>query len=104
EHIKLKSRVDGVTKRVEDRLNVAGNALVVCPDVGHRKGEVLREGAGAIDADSLGVFAKMPPARKAVPASAADDVPFAADDLADVEIRDVSAHLDNLANELVTDH
>jgi hypothetical protein len=45
----------------------------------------------------------MSASREAVPASAADDVPFAGDDLADVEVVDVRAYFDDPANELVAD-
>ena len=46
---------------------------------------------GPVDADALGVLAQMPPAGQAVAAAAADDVPFAADDVAGVEVLDVRA-------------
>ena len=65
--------------------------------------EVLGERAGAIDADALGVLAQMPPAGQAIAATPADDVPLAADDVADVEVLDVRADLDDLADELVAD-
>src|SRR5262249_28937495 len=55
--------------------------------------------------DALGVLAEVSPAGQAIPATAADDVPLAADDLADVEILDVRADLDDLADERVAhDH
>ena len=68
-----------------------------------RQRQILGERAGAIDADALGVLAEMPPAGQAVAAAAADDVPFAADDLAEVKILHVGADLDDLADELVAD-
>ena len=104
QHVELKGRVDGVAERVEDRLHVAGDVRVVDPDVGHRQRQVLGERAGAVDADALGVLAQVPPAGQAVAAPAADHVPLAADDLADVEVLDVRADLDDLAHELVADH
>ena len=64
---------------------------------------ILGERAGPIDADALRVLAQMPAAGQAVAAAAADDVPLAADDLADVKIVDVGADLDDLADELVAD-
>src|SRR5439155_12028659 len=41
---------------------------------------------------------------QAIPASAADHVTLAANDLADVEVLDVGADLDDLADELVADN
>src|SRR5207253_6149388 len=76
---------------------------VVVPKVGHRQRDVLSESAGTVDADAFGVFAQMSPARQAVPAPAADDVPFAADHLAGVEINHVGADGDDLADELMAD-
>ncbi len=104
QHVELKGRVDGVAERVEDRLHVAGDVGVVGPDVGHRQRQVFGERAGTVDADPLGVLAQVPAAGQAVAAPAADDVALAADDFADVEILDVRADLDDLADELVADH
>src|SRR5207244_8015804 len=67
-------------------------------------GQVLGEGAGAVDADALGVFAQVATAGQAVAAVPADDVPLAADDLTGAEILDARADLDDPADELVADH
>ena len=50
-----------------------------------------------------GVRAEVPPAGHAVAAAAADDVPLAADEVARLEVGDVRADLDDLADELVAD-
>ena len=104
QHVELKRRVDGVAERVEDRLHVAGDIRVVSPHVGHRQRQVFGKRAGPVDADPLGVLAQMPAAGQAIAAPAANDVPFAADDLANVEILDVRARLDDLSHKLVADH
>ncbi|MFO0968357.1 MAG: hypothetical protein U0793_22610 [Gemmataceae bacterium] len=65
-----------------------------------RKREVLREGAWAVDADALGVLAEVTAAGQAVAAMAADHVPFAGDDLPDLEVVYVGADLDDAADEL----
>ena len=59
-----------------------GDAGGVTPDVGHGQDDVFGEGAGAVDADALGVGAEMAAAGEAVAAASADDVAFAADELA----------------------
>ena len=87
QHGERERGVHGVAERVEDRGDVAVDAVVVVPDVGHRQREVLGERARAVDADALRVLAQVPPAGEAVAAAAADDVPLAADDVAGVEVR-----------------
>ena len=74
------------------------------PDVGHRQGDVLGESAGAVDADALCMRAEVTPARHAVAAAPADQMPLAADEIAGMKVVDVTADLDNLADELVADH
>ena len=73
------------------------------PDVGHRQREIFGERPGPIHADALRVLAEMPAAGQAISAAAADDVPFAADDVAEVEILDVGADRDDPADELMPD-
>ena len=51
------------------------------PDIGHRDREKLRERALTIDSYSLGVGAKMTPARETIAAMAADNVTFAGDEI-----------------------
>ena len=63
----------------------------VPPDVGHGQGDELGEGAGAVDADALGVGAEVAAAGEAVAAAAADHVAFAADDVAGMKVVDVGA-------------
>jgi hypothetical protein len=89
QHVELQGRMDGVAERVENRLHVARDFRVVSPDIGHRQRQILSEGAGTVNADTLGVFAEVPAARQAVAAPAADDMPLAADDLAQAEVLDV---------------
>ena len=74
------------------------------PDVGHRDRDVLGEGAGAVDADAAGVGAEVAAAGHAVATAPADDVALAADQVAYLEVVDVGADLDDLADELVADH
>jgi hypothetical protein len=76
----------------------------VTPDVGHRKHDVLGEGAIAVDTYSEGVGAEMPTARETVAATPADDVAFSADKLADGKIGDVGADSYDFTNELVADN
>ena len=59
---------------------------------------------GPIDSHSLGVRAKMTPARQAIPAPAAGHVPFPAHDVAGIKVGDVRTHFHNFAHKLVPDH
>src|SRR5206468_1669174 len=76
-------------------------AGVMDPHVRHGQGDVLGEGAGTIDADSLGVAAEVPATRETVATAATDHVPLAADDVAHVEIMHIGADLDDGADELM---
>ncbi len=62
---------------------------------------VLGEGTIASDAQADGVRTEVAAPGQAMTAAAADDVALAADDLAGVEVADVGADLDDLADELV---
>ena len=59
---------------------------------------------GPVHADAGGLRAQVTPARHAVAAPPAHDVPLARDQIARVEVGDVRPDLDDLADELVTDH
>ena len=76
---------------------------LVDPDVGLRERKKFGEGAGAVDADALGVGAEVAPAGEAVAAVAADDVALAGDDVAFAEVVDVGSGADDPADELVAD-
>ena len=65
--------------------------------------DVLGEAARALHAQAERVRAEMPAAGEAAAAAAADDVTLAAHDLAGPKVRDIGAHLDDLADELVPD-
>src|SRR5581483_6297856 len=103
EHGERERRVDGVPERVEDRRDLLVDARPVVPDVRHRQRDVLGERARPLDAEPDRVCAEVPPAGQAVPAAAADDMALAADEIADREVADVRAELDDLADELVAD-
>src|SRR6185437_17092337 len=94
----------GVAKGVEDCRDVFIHMGTVAPDVAHRQTDVFGKCTRAVDADALGIGAQVPPASQAVPATAAHDVPLAADDLPDVKVGDVGAHRADLTDELVSDH
>jgi hypothetical protein len=95
--------VDRVAEGIEDGGNVERDGLVVAPDVGHRQRDVLRERAGAVHADPLRMRADMATSGEAVATAAADDVAFAADDVAREEVGHVGPDLDDPADELMPD-
>ncbi len=74
------------------------------PDVGDRDHQVFGKSAGAVDADAAGGVAQMPSARQTVPAAAADQMPFAADQFAEFHVVDVAADGGDMADEFVPDH
>ena len=90
EDLERERRVDRVPERVEDRRDLLVDARPVVPDVGHRQGDVLREGAVPAHAEPDGVRAEVALAGHAVPAPAAGHVALAADEVARVEVADVA--------------
>ena len=96
-------RVDGVAERVEDRRDLGVDAWPVVPDVGHRQDDVFGEGAVPADAEPDRAGAEVAAAGQAVPAAAADDVALTRHQVARLEVVDVAADLDDLADELVAD-
>src|SRR5262245_44508102 len=104
ENVERQCSVHGVTERVEDGLHVAAQMGIVDPYIGHRQSDVLSKRPRPVDADALRVLAQMPPAGEAVAATATDDVAFSGNDVADVEVGDVAADLDDAADEFVAHH
>ena len=74
--------VHGIAEGVEDRGDLVGDVVGDGDDVGLGDRDVLGEGAGAVDADAVGVAAEVAAAGAAVAAGAADDVALAGDALA----------------------
>src|SRR5213079_3119588 len=73
-------------------------------DVRHGQRDVLGERARTLHAEPDRMCAEVAPAGQAVAAAAADDVPLAADEVADLEVAHVGADGGHLADELVADH
>ena len=73
-------------------------------DVRRREGQVLGERPRPGHAHGGVLVAVLPPARPAVPAVTACDMPFSGHALAQFEPGHVGAHLGHLAHELVADH
>ncbi len=74
------------------------------PDVGLRNRDVLRKGPWPVDTGLRPYGHTGAPPRQTVAAMAADNVPFAADDLAREEVLDVRPDIDDPAHKLVPDH
>ncbi len=104
EHGEGERGVHGVPERVEDRGDLLVDPGPVLPDVRHRQRDELGEGARALHAEADRVGAEVAAAGHAVAAAAADDVPLAADEVAEREVAHVRPEADDLADELVTDH
>src|SRR5690242_11153709 len=94
-------RVDRIAEGIKDGGDLAVDAGVVTPDVGHRKRDVFGECSGTVDAHTFCMRTEMTPPSQTVPASATDHVPFSADDLAGMKINYVRADSDDFADKLV---
>lgn len=105
EQVEGQSRVDGVAEWVKNAGHVEVDPRGVMPDVGLWDRDVLGEGARAVHADALRIRAQVPTTGKAVAAVAADNVPFATDDFAGVEVVNVRTDPDDLPDEfMANDH
>src|SRR5580658_9720630 len=71
------------------------------PDIGHGQGNEFCKGSWSIHTHTQRTRAQVAPSRQAVAAAATDHVAFATDDVAWIEIVDVGAHLDDLADKFV---
>jgi hypothetical protein len=103
EQVERQRRMDRVAKWIEDAGDIARDVCIVNPDVGHRQRQVIGKRPGPIHADTLRVLAQMTPPGETVPATATDNVPFAADDVTNMKVMDIVADLDDPADELVAD-
>jgi len=104
QHGEGQSRMDSVAERIEDGSDIAINAVVMMPDIGHGQRDVFREGPRAIDADSLSFGTQVSTSGKAVATAAADHMTFAADNVTRMKIGDVGADFDNLTDKFMPDH
>ncbi|GAA3209727.1 hypothetical protein GCM10020256_07200 [Streptomyces thermocoprophilus] len=95
--------VHGVAERVEDRRDVQVDLDPVHPHIGGGQGYVLGERAVAADTEADGGTAQVTASGEAVAALAAHEVPLAADQVAGLDVGDVAAGVDDLADELVPD-
>src|ERR1019366_6978240 len=96
--------VHGVSERVEDRRHVKVDVVGVTPDIRGGKRDVLGIRARVIHSDPLGTRAHDAPARDAVATAPADEVAFAAHEIAYRELLDIYPELDDLADELMSDN
>ena len=95
--------VDGVPEGVEDRRDLLVDPRPVVPDVGDRQDDLLGEGAVPPDTEPDGVGAEVPASGPSVSAVAANHMPFAAHQVADLEVGHVAADLQDGADELMAD-
>ena len=103
QHRKRKRRVDGVSEGIENRGNFVRDRARVFPDIHHRQDDIFRERAGAIHSHALRVRAKVTPPGEAIAAAPANDMPFPADQISGMKVRDVRSDLDNFAGKFVAD-
>ena len=103
-HRKAERSMNSIAKWVEDGGDIECDVRRVLPDIRHWQGNVFCEGAVAVDADTLRMSAEMTPARHAVATAPADQMSLTTDEIAWMEVVDVTANLDDLTDELVSDH
>ena len=96
--------MDSVAEGVEYRCHVAIDVLLVMPDIGHRQDQLLGKRTRPINANPLRVRTQVAATCQAVTAAAADDMPFATDHVAGMEIGDIVADLDNRTYELMANN
>src|SRR5436305_4876898 len=98
---KRQRHVDGVSEWIEDRRDFQRDAWAVPPDIRHGDNHVFGKCPVAVYADTFGEGTEMTPPGEAVATASANDVSFPADDLTRLEIGNVRANLNDLANELM---
>src|SRR5690606_29012625 len=103
ENLEGKRGMHRVAERIEYRGDIRVDVRFVLPDIRHRHSDIFGKTAVRIYADAFRVRAKISPARHTVPAASANKMAFAAYDVADREIDDVAADLNDLAGEFVAD-
>lgn len=74
--------MDGVAERIKARDYIEGHASGHPPNIARWNGNIISEGAVAINPDPHGVGAEVPATREAVAAVTANNMPFARDELA----------------------
>lgn len=74
--------MDGVAERIKARDYIEGHARGHPPNIARWNGNIISEGAVAINADPHGVGAEVPATGEAVTAVTANNMPFARDELA----------------------
>jgi hypothetical protein len=95
--------MDGVAERVENCRNLTRDCWGMPPNIRHRQRDVFGECARPVDADALRVGAQMPPPRQAISALPANDVAFAADDVARRKSADVRSDLNDFTDKFMAD-
>src|ERR1035441_4182194 len=76
----------------------------MAPDVGHGQCNELGKPARPVHSNALRLCAQMPSPGQAVTATPAHHVAFTADDVAGIEVVDVGANADYLADKLMSNH
>src|SRR5580658_4431396 len=73
------------------------------PDISHGQRDVFCEGSRAVHTDAERMRTEVTAACEAVTTASTDDVAFAADQVARLEVADIGADFDDLAHEFVAD-
>ncbi len=93
--------VHGVAERIEYRRDIEIDVFVVFPDIRVRHGHVFGKTAVGIDAVAERIRTFVTTARETITTTPAYQMAFDTDDVADVEVVDVRANFDDLADEFV---
>ena len=101
EHRERKGSMHRVPERIEDGGDLLIDILSMPPDIGHGQRNEFRKGARSIHAHAKRMRAEMPSPGQAVAAPSTNDMAFAADDVAGIEVINIRSHFDNFPDKFV---
>src|ERR1700691_4622646 len=92
-----------VTEGIVDRSHFLVDLWIMPPNVGHGQRNEFSKGSRSIHAHAQRMRTQVPPSCQAIAAAATDHMPLATHDIAWIEVVDVRAHFDDLADKFVPD-
>src|ERR1700691_4086865 len=101
EHGEREGSMHRVPERIEDGGDLLIDIVSMSPDIGHGQRNKFREGARSIHAHTKRVRAEMPSPGQAVAAPSTNDMAFAADNVAGIEVINIRSDFDNFPDKFV---
>ncbi len=103
QHVEGQRRMGGVAQGVEAGENIPWDGGIAVPDVGHRDAQILGKSSRPVNPHTAGIHAQVAAAGQAVAAAAADQVPFAGDNVTGLKIMHVVADIRDRTDKFVPD-